>query len=151
MVYSVVLFIVCETLSLLACVFYVVASSEPSGLLIFPSSFLSQSGQERSNREMAGTAAVVKISAMHPDIEQDCVDCASHALHVLKLDEQKAVAQWIKREMDQKYGFVWHVIVGRQFGSFVAHDDKSFIYFFLGDVGFLMWRTQSTQSKTVSY
>lgn len=100
---------------------------------------------------MAGTSAVVKISAMHPDIEQDCVDCASHALHGLGLEEQKAVAQYIKRELDSKYGGVWHVIVGRSFGSFVAHDDRSCVYFFLGDVGFLIWRTESAKSRVVRY
>lgn len=100
---------------------------------------------------MAGAAAVVKVSAMHADIEQDCVDCASYALHVLKLDEQKAVAQWIKRELDQKYGHLWHVVVGRQFGSFIAHDDRSMVYFFIGDVGFLMWRTESQHARSVSY
>jgi dynein light chain LC8-type len=94
---------------------------------------------------MAGTEAIVKISSMHPDIEQDCVDCASHALTTLK--EQKAIAQWIKRELDQKYGPTWHVICGRQFGSYVSHHDRSFIYFFIGDLGFLMWKTESIPEK----
>ncbi len=88
---------------------------------------------------MAGTEVVVKISAMHRDIEQDCVDCAAFAL--TKLNEQKAIAQWIKRELDKKYGHTWHVIVGRHFGSFVSHDDKNYLYFFISDLGFLVWKT----------
>jgi dynein light chain LC8-type len=93
---------------------------------------------------MAGTAATVKASAMAADIEQDCVDCAAEALS--RFAEQRAVAQWMKRQLDAKYGAVWHVIVGRHFGSYVSHDDKSFLYFFVGDVAFLIWRSKGPVS-----
>lgn len=93
---------------------------------------------------MAGTEAVIKVSAMHPDIEQDCVDCAAHALETFQ--EQKALAQWIKRELDLKYGPTWHCICGRQFGSYVSHHDRSFLYFFIGDLGFLIWKTEPESS-----
>ena len=89
---------------------------------------------------MAGTKAIVKLSAMKEDIEQDCVDCAAEALR--QFQEQRAIAQWMKRELDSKYGAVWHVIVGHSFGSYVSHDDTSFVYFFIGDVGFLVWKTK---------
>lgn len=98
---------------------------------------------------MSGTKAVVKISAMKPDIEQDCVDAAAHALLERKLVEQRAIAQFIKRELDSKYGTTWHVIVGRSFGSYVSHDDQNFVYFFIGDCGFLIWRTESRPNKIV--
>lgn len=88
---------------------------------------------------MTGAVAVVKLSAMRPDIEQDCVDCAAEAL--TRFTEQRAIAQWMKRELDSKYGAVWHVIVGHSFGSYVGHEDTSFVYYFIGDVGFLVWRT----------
>ena len=67
----------------------------------------------------------------------------------MQLTEQKAIAQFIKREMDKKYGPGWYCIVGRHFGSYVSHDDKSFVYFFIGDCGFLVWRTESTTSRVV--
>jgi dynein light chain LC8-type len=93
---------------------------------------------------MAGTAAVVKVSAMAADQEQDCVDCAAEALNRFK--EQRAIAQWMKKELDSKYGAVWHVIVGHSFGSYVSHDNMNFVYFFIGDVGFLVWRTKGAVS-----
>jgi dynein light chain LC8-type len=96
-----------------------------------------------------GTEAVIKISAVSPDVEQDCVDCASYALFEKKLTEQTAIAQFIKRELDRKYGSVWHVIVGRDFASYVSHDDRNFLYFFVGTCGFLLWRTNSHPSKIV--
>jgi dynein light chain LC8-type len=93
---------------------------------------------------MAGTSAVVKISAMLPDHDQDCIDCAAEALR--RFEEQRAIAHWMKRELDSKYGAVWHVIVGHSFGSYVSHDDTSFVYFFIGDVGFLVWKTIGAMS-----
>ena len=98
---------------------------------------------------MTGTRAIIKISAMSPDLEQDCVSCAAYALKEKNLVEQRSIAQFIKRELDRKYGFVWHVIVGRSFGSYVAHDEQNFCYFFIGDCAFLIWRTESKPSKIV--
>eukprot|EP00760_Papus_ankaliazontas_P022719 PhM_4_TR18954/c0_g1_i1/m.8818/K10418/DYNLL; dynein light chain LC8-type len=88
---------------------------------------------------MAGTEAIIKSSAMQRDMEQDAVDCASHAFQLYK--DQKDIAQFIKREFDNKYNPLWHVIVGRHFASYVAHDVKDHVYFFLGDVGILVWRS----------
>jgi hypothetical protein len=31
--------------------------------------------------------------------------------------------------------------VGHSFGSFVTHEERSHLYFFIGTVGFLVWRT----------
>jgi dynein light chain LC8-type len=90
---------------------------------------------------MAGTQAIVKLSVMQRDIEQDCVDCAAEAL--TRFQEQRTIAQFMKRELDRKYGNTWHVIVGHNFGSFVTHEERSHMYFFIRDVAFLVWRTAS--------
>jgi hypothetical protein len=44
---------------------------------------------------------------------------------------EKDVAMHIKRTLDERKGQTWHVIVGRNFGSFVTHETKHFIYFYL--------------------
>ena len=88
---------------------------------------------------MAGTKAVIKLSVLQRDVEQDVVDCAAEAL--TRFEEQRSVAQFMKRELDRKYGNTWHVIVGHAFGSFVTHEERSHLYFFIRDVGFLVWRT----------
>ncbi|KAG8343348.1 putative Dynein light chain type 1 [Trypanosoma vivax] len=100
---------------------------------------------------MAGTAAVVKDSVMSRELQQDCVDCAAHALNVMNLREQTAIAQFIVRELDSKYGSRFHCIVGRSFGSYVGHDGQYFIYFFIGDCAFLIWRTVDTFQERVFY
>lgn len=92
---------------------------------------------------MAGTEAVIKESAMAWDRQQDCVDCVSHALHVLHLTDQSAIAQFIKTELDAKYGHRWHCIVGHDFGSFVGHTGKDFVYMQVNkDLFIMIWRME---------
>ncbi|KAF2976244.1 hypothetical protein EK904_002679 [Melospiza melodia maxima] len=42
-------------------------------------------------------------------------------------------------EFDKKYNPTWHCIVGRNFGSYVTHETKHFIYFYLGQVAILLF------------
>ena len=69
---------------------------------------------------------------MSEDMQQDAVDCASQALE--KYNIEKDIAAYIKKEFDKKYNPTWHCIVGRNFGSYVTHETKHFIYFYLGQV-----------------
>lgn len=49
-----------------------------------------------------------------------------------KYNIEKDIAAFIKKEFDKKYNPTWHAIVGRNFGSYVTHETKHFIYFYLG-------------------
>ncbi|EGW04228.1 Dynein light chain 1, cytoplasmic [Cricetulus griseus] len=51
------------------------------------------------------------------------------------------IAAHIKKEFDKKYNPTWHYIVGRNFGSYVTHDTKHFIYFYLGQVAILLFKS----------
>lgn len=44
---------------------------------------------------------------------------------------EKDIAAYIKKEFDTKFNPTWHCIVGRNFGSYVTHETKHFIYFYL--------------------
>ena len=48
---------------------------------------------------------------------------------------------YIKKEFDRKYNPTWHCIVGRNFGSYVTHETKHFIYFYLGQVAILLFKS----------
>ncbi|KAH9589145.1 Dynein light chain [Trypanosoma melophagium] len=100
---------------------------------------------------MAGTTAIVKESAMSRELQQDCVDCAAHALFELGLKEQTAIAQFITQELNSKYGSRFHCVVGRSFGSYVGHDSQYFVYFLIGDCAFLIWRTVDVYEERVFY
>jgi len=51
------------------------------------------------------------------------------------------IAAYIKKEFDKKYNPTWHCIVGRNFGSYVTHETKHFIYFYLGQVAILLFKS----------
>mmetsp|Transcript_112294 Transcript_112294/g.322814 ORF Transcript_112294/g.322814 Transcript_112294/m.322814 type:complete len:91 (-) Transcript_112294:176-448(-) len=83
--------------------------------------------------------AVIKNADMSETMQQDAVDVASVALS--KYNIEKDVAAYIKKEFDKKHGPTWHVIVGRNFGSYVTHETKHFIYFYLGQVAILLFKS----------
>ncbi|PRW45002.1 Dynein light chain cytoplasmic [Chlorella sorokiniana] len=89
------------------------------------------SGSERS--------ATVKASDMTEDMQQDATGTAIQALD--KFTIEKDVAAYIKKEFDSKHGPTWHCIVGRNFGSYVTHETKHFIYFYVGPMAVLLFKT----------
>lgn len=83
--------------------------------------------------------AVIKSADMSEEMQADAVDCATQALE--KYNIEKDIAAYIKKEFDKKYNPTWHCIVGRNFGSYVTHETKHFIYFYLGQVAILLFKS----------
>ena len=67
------------------------------------------------------------------------VQIATQAME--KFNIEKDIAAYIKKEFDKKYNPTWHCIVGRNFGSYVTHETKNFIYFYLGQVAILLFKS----------
>lgn len=44
----------------------------------------------------------------------------------------KDCAQMIKQDVEEKLGPTWHCIVGTHFGSFVTHESKNLLFFYIG-------------------
>ncbi|KAI7846404.1 hypothetical protein COHA_000114 [Chlorella ohadii] len=84
-------------------------------------------------------SATVKASDMTEDMQQDATSTAIQALD--KFTIEKDVAAYIKKEFDSKHGPTWHCIVGRNFGSYVTHETKHFIYFYVGPMAVLLFKT----------
>ena len=83
--------------------------------------------------------AVVKHADMNEEMQQDAIDCANVALE--KFNIEKDIAAYIKKEFDKKYNPTWHCVVGRNFGSYVTHETKHFIYFYMGQVAILLFKS----------
>ena len=49
----------------------------------------------------------------------------------------------MKNTFEKRYKGVWHCIAGRNFGGFVTHECSKYIYFYIGQKGFLIWSTPS--------
>ncbi|XP_026333848.1 dynein light chain 2, cytoplasmic isoform X1 [Hyposmocoma kahamanoa] len=101
----------------------------------------SQPEQEvrNTNDKMCDRKAVIKNADMSEEMQQDAVDCATQALE--KFNIEKDIAAFIKKEFDKKYNPTWHCIVGRNFGSYVTHETRHFIYFYLGQVAILLFKS----------
>ena len=85
--------------------------------------------------------AVVKFADMSEKMQQHAVDCANHAFKEKRILDD--IAQILKTEFDTMYNPTWSCIVGRGFGSYVTHQSKNFIFFYWGEVGVLLWKTES--------
>ncbi len=67
----------------------------------------------------AGPKAIIKNVDMSDEMQQESVDVASAALE--KYNIEKDIAAHIKKEFDRRHGPTWHVVVGKNFGSYVTH------------------------------
>jgi dynein light chain LC8-type len=76
-------------------------------------------GTAGSTAGSGGPKAIIKNVDMSEEMQQECVDVASTALE--KYNIEKDIAAQIKKEFDKRYGPTWHVVVGRNFGSYVTH------------------------------
>ncbi|ORY77021.1 dynein light chain 1 protein DLC-1 [Protomyces lactucae-debilis] len=72
-------------------------------------------------------------------MQQDAIDTATAAME--KHNVEKDIAAYIKQDFDRRFGTTWHVIVGRNFGSYVTHETRHFIYFYLGQMAFLIFKS----------
>ncbi|KAI0793537.1 hypothetical protein C8Q74DRAFT_1314648 [Fomes fomentarius] len=66
-----------------------------------------------------GPKAIIKNVDMSEELQQEAVDVASAALE--KYNIEKDIAAQIKKEFDKRHGPTWHVVVGKNFGSYVTH------------------------------
>ena len=90
--------------------------------------------QRQSNQRKA----IIKNTDMNEKMQQEAVDIASTALSQYNIEKDVAA---YKMEFDRKHSPTWHVIVGRSFGSYVSHESKHFIYFYLGQVAVLIFKS----------
>jgi len=86
-----------------------------------------------------GPKAVIKNVDMTEELQQVAVDIATAALGQYNIE--KDIAAQIKKEFDKRYSPTWHVVVGKNFGSYVTHETKHFIYFYIGSLAILIWKS----------
>lgn len=83
--------------------------------------------------------AILKASDLADEIQTKVFELSEQALSTYKIE--KDIAAFLKKELDQLYGPTWHVIVGKSFGSYVTHEQGYFVYFYIGDMAFLIFRS----------
>ncbi|VDP69978.1 unnamed protein product [Echinostoma caproni] len=88
---------------------------------------------------MTERRAVIKNADMSNEVQEDAVQTAALALD--RYQVEKDIAAHLKKEFDKKYGPTWHCVVGKNFGSYVTHETGNFIYFYLQDRAFLLFKS----------
>ena len=51
-------------------------------------------------------------------------------------------AHFLTAEFDKTYGKTWHTVVGRNFGAHTTYETKHFAYFYIGQMGFLIFKVR---------
>ena len=88
--------------------------------------------------------ATIKNVDMTEEMQQEAVEIASVALE--KYNIEKDIAAAIKKEMDRRHGPTWHVVVGKNFGSYVTHGASPSPLLLL-----LIWGEGEGEGKRPSY
>lgn len=83
--------------------------------------------------------AIIKNTDMTEDMQQYAVDIATKAIELYNIERD--IAAYIKKDFDIKFLPAWHAVVGRNFGSYITHEIKTFIHFYLGQVSIILWKS----------
>lgn len=86
---------------------------------------------------------MIKGVDMAPEMIEESIKIAREAFRALPTSSEtheRDRAKFIKQKFDQMYGSTWHCIVGRDFGSFVSHETKHYINFYLDDFSVLIFK-----------
>ena len=102
---------------------------------------------------MSSTKVVIKCSDMPEKIQLEAISQGIQAFFrnpptnpENPSDSYMKIAEEIKREFDHKYKKTWHCIVGENFGSFVTHESKTFIFFEIAGVSILLFKSAKVES-----
>ena len=85
--------------------------------------------------------AVIKTNHMDAEMAEYAVREAEGALET-SFNERR-IAQVMKAAFEKRFKSNWHCIVGRDFGAWVTHEVGRFLFFYIGQKGFLIWATPS--------
>ena len=84
-----------------------------------------------------------KVSIKNYDMSEEMQAAATQLAQeaIVRFQVEKDIAGYIKKEFDRRFGPTWHCVVGRNFGSYVTHETKHFIYFYVGQVAVLLFKS----------
>ncbi|CCF58480.1 hypothetical protein KAFR_0E03280 [Kazachstania africana CBS 2517] len=82
---------------------------------------------------------ILKASDISDEMRDEIFQISVEA--VKTQDLERDIASTIKKQLDSKMGTTWHVIVGKNFGSYVTHEKGHFVYFYIDSLAFLVFKT----------
>ena len=101
---------------------------------------------------MSSTKVVIKCSDMPEKIQLEAISQGIQAFFrnpptnpENPSDSYMKIAEEVKREFDHKYKKTWHCIVGENFGSFITHESKTFIFFQIAQISILLFKSAKVE------
>jgi len=85
------------------------------------------------------TKSVVKTCDMPDTMLQAALGEAEYAFGTY--NTEKEVAQSVRNAFVKKYNGVWHCFVGRNFGAYYIHEANHHVYFYMGQMAVLLFKT----------
>ncbi|KAJ7281612.1 hypothetical protein C8J57DRAFT_1298138 [Mycena rebaudengoi] len=84
----------------------------------------------------ASPRAIIKNVDMSEEMQQESLE---------KYNIEKDIAAQIKKEFDRRHGPTWHVVVGKNFGSYVTHGESvvaiTLYTSTFGSLAILIWKS----------
>lgn len=78
---------------------------------------------------------------MPDDILKDAIETSTRIIKNANYETQGLqCAEQIKAEFDQRWSPYWHCIIGRNFGSFVTHETRRFVFFYIDDKAVMLYK-----------
>ncbi|CCW60079.1 unnamed protein product [Phytomonas sp. EM1] len=90
--------------------------------------------------DVVGLAAVIPKQVLAQNTSPN-TSLAWEAVGEVKSFSDKEIATELKRKLDEKYGGVWHVIVGAHFGGNITSDAETLANFQIDKRHFLVFRS----------
>mmetsp|Transcript_9627 Transcript_9627/g.14501 ORF Transcript_9627/g.14501 Transcript_9627/m.14501 type:complete len:100 (+) Transcript_9627:62-361(+) len=82
----------------------------------------------------------IKREDMSDALKEYTIKVCQHAVQSLSGGTEQELAEYIKLQFDKEHGKHWHVVVGRNFGSFVTHESQKFIHFYIDELAFVIFK-----------
>mmetsp|Transcript_28249 Transcript_28249/g.67181 ORF Transcript_28249/g.67181 Transcript_28249/m.67181 type:complete len:90 (-) Transcript_28249:203-472(-) len=88
---------------------------------------------------MATSKPVVRQVDMEADMLEFALTRTMIAMD--KHNLEKDIASDLKEQFETEYGPTWHCMVGRHFSSYVTHEKACYCYFYIGQMGVMLFKT----------
>lgn len=85
----------------------------------------------------------IKATDMSDDLKDQILSIVKELMVPLTDSKslERDVAREIKVRLDKECEPTWHVVIGKNFGSFITHEQGHFLYCYLGPWAILLFKT----------
>jgi hypothetical protein len=94
-------------------------------------------------KEIDEIKPVIEFSTMNQEMKESCIGKAKEAMRIVgdtKMNYYKKLAKTIKMDLETDRNETWNVVVGTDYGAYLAFEKAFLIYFRLNELYFLIFR-----------